>query len=154
MKFEIILRILFNLLSNKTVTAKSLAKEYEISVRTVYRYIGCLEAAGVPLYTTRGSGGGIHITDTYRLYSTFMTEKEYEQVIQSLSAIVKGVPNKTLQSAIDKLKSTVKNEYSGFDVKSGNLIIDAGPWGDTEGYKSKLLIVQQGIENDAPLSVT
>ncbi len=153
MKFETILKILFELLSNKTITAKSLSEEYGISVRTVYRYIDCLDAAGVPLYTTRGNHGGIHITDTFRLSSTFLTVSEYEQVINSLSAIVKSVPNKTLKSALDKLKSTVKNEYSRFDVKSGNLIIDAGPWGDTEGYKSKLLVLNKSIENCSPLFI-
>ncbi|MBP5686327.1 MAG: HTH domain-containing protein, partial [Clostridia bacterium] len=58
MKFEIVLKILFDLLSNRTMTAKSIAEEYGISVRTVYRYIDCLDAAGVPLYTVRGNRGG------------------------------------------------------------------------------------------------
>lgn len=153
MKFEIILKILFDLLSNKTLTAKSIADEYGISVRTVYRYVDCLDAAGVPLYTVRGNHGGIRITDTFRLSSTFLTVKEYEQVITSLSAIVKSVPDKVLKSAINKLKSTVKNEYSGFDIKSGNLIIDAGPWGDTEGYKSKLLIIEKSMDESSPLFI-
>lgn len=153
MKFEIVLKILFDLLSNRTMTAKSIAEEYGISVRTVYRYIDCLDAAGVPLYTVRGNRGGIRITDTFRLSSTFLTVKEYEQVINSLAAIVKSVPDKTLKSAINKLKSAVKNEYSGFDIKSGNLIIDAGPWGDTEGYKSKLLIIEKSMEELSPLAI-
>ena len=153
MKFEIMMSILFELMSKKCVTAKYLAEKYEVSVRSIYRYINCLELAGVPLYTIRGRDGGFAIVDTFRFSSTFMTIKEFEQTISALSAIVESVPNKTLDSAINKLKTTIKNEYSGFDVKSGNLIIDAGPWGDTVGYKSKLSIIEKSIESLCKLSI-
>ncbi len=153
MKYEIMLSILFELMSKKCVTAKYLSNKYEVSVRSIYRYINCLELSGVPLYTIRGRDGGFAIVDTFRFSSTFMTVNEFEQTISALSAIVESVPNKTLDSAINKLKSTIKNEYSGFDLKSGNLIIDAGPWGDTVGYKSKLSIIEKSIESLNKLSI-
>ena len=153
MKFEIMLSILFELLSKKKVKASYLAEKYEVSVRSIYRYLNCLELAGVPLYTTRGLNGGISIIDTFRFSSTFMTPIEFEQTINALIAIENSVPNKILSSAINKLKASTKNEYSGFSVKSGNLIIDAGPWGDTVGYKSKLKIIQKSIEDNLQLSI-
>lgn len=153
MKFEIIINILFDLLSKKTVRAKDLAQKYDICTRTVFRYINCLDAAGVPLYSTRGRNGGFHIMDTFRLSSTFMTVKEFEQVITSLTAIVSSVPDKTLSSAINKLKATAKPEYGGFDIKSGNLIIDGGPWGDTVGYKAKLQVLEQSLNETRELFI-
>ena len=153
MKFERLLDILFELLSKKSVRAAYLAQKYGVSTRSIYRYMSCLESAGVPLYTERGKNGGFRVVDTFRLSSTFMTVKEFEQVINSLSAITESVPNKTLSSAINKLKATIKREYSGFDVKSGNLIIDGGPWGDTVGYKSKLLVTEQSIEENRQLLI-
>ena len=153
MKFEIMLGILFDLLSKRFVKASVLAEKYEVSVRSIYRYINSLELAGVPLYTVRGNRGGFAIIDTYKFSSTFMTVKEFEHTINTLTAICDSVPDKVLSAAINKLKAAVKNEYSGFDVKSGNLIIDAGPWGDTVGYKSKLLIIQKGIEENKKLFV-
>ena len=146
MKFEIMMGILFELLSKKCVKAQHLAYKFEVSVRSIHRYISSLEAAGVPIYTLRGNQGGFAIIDTYKFSSTFMTVNEFEQTISALTAITESVPNKVLSSAINKLKSAVKNEYSGFDLKSGNLIIDAGPWGDTTGYKSKLVVIQRSIE--------
>ncbi len=154
MKFEIMLSILFELLSKRCVKASYLAEKFEVSVRSIYRYVSALEMAGVPLYTIRGNRGGIAIIDTYKLSSTFMTVKEFETVINTLTAITESVPNDLLEKAINKLKSTVKNEYSGFDIKSGNLIIDAGPWGDTTSYKSKLVIIQQSIQDCKKLSIT
>ena len=153
MKFEIMMGILFDLLSKRCVTAKYLADKYEVSVRSIYRYINSLEYAGVPLYSIKGNNGGFSIVDQYKLSSTFMTVKEFEQIINALTAINEGLPNKALESAITKLKSTKKNEYAGFNVSSGNLILDAGPWGDTDGYKSKLLLLQRGIEENLKLKI-
>lgn len=153
MKYEIMLGILFELLSKKCVKANYLAQKYEVSVRSIHRYINCLEYAGVPIYSVRGSQGGFSVVDTYKLSSTFMTVKEFEQTIDALTTFNNNVPNKELSSVINKLKAVIKNEYSGFDIKSGNLIIDAGPWGDTVGYKSKLLVIQKSIDENKILLV-
>ena len=153
-KYSIMLSILFELLSNKSVSATYLADKYEISTRSVYRYLEDLEDAGVPLYTTRGRSGGISLVDTYRLSSTFMTIQEFEQTISALTAINDGVDNKVLESAILKLKSAVRKEFSRFNIESGNLIIDGGSWGDTIGYKTKLKVVQEAIDQNRKLSIT
>lgn len=153
MKYEIMLGILFDLLSKKCVTATYFAQKYEVSVRSIYRYVSCIESAGVPIYTNRGNGGGICIIDTYRLPASFMTSKEIKQSVDALSAICNSVPNKTLESAINKLKATVKTEHSGFNVKAGNLVIDGGPWGDAVSYKNKLATLQQCIEKNQQLFI-
>lgn len=154
MKFEIMLKILFELLSKRCVKASYLAREYDVSIRSIHRYVSALEMAGVPIYSIRGNNGGFAIVDTYRLNSTFMTENEFTQTINALSAITESVPNKVLSSAVKKLQSVIKNEYSGLKISSGNLIIDAGPWGDTVGYKSKLKVLQDAIEQCKVLSIT
>ena len=153
MKFEIMFGILMELLAKKCVTASYLAEKFGVSRRSVYRYISAVENAGVPIYHLRGQDGGFGIMDTYKITSTFMTVNEFEQVIKALTAITEGIPDKVLDSAIMKLKATVKNEFSGFDIKSGNLIIDGGPWGDAQGYKSKLLVIKQCIEDKKQLFI-
>ena len=153
MKFEIMIDILFDLLASRNVKASDLASKYGVCVRTIFRYVNCLDGAGVPIYTVRGKNGGIRLVDTYRMSSTFMTVKEFEQVINSLTAIEQGVPDKVLSSAINKLKATVKPEYGGFDVKSGNLIIDGGPWGDTVGYKAKLQVIEKSLNETKELFI-
>lgn len=153
MKYEIMLSILFELLSKRCVKASYLAEKYECTVRSVYRYIESLEMTGVPIYTVRGSKGGFSIIDTYKLSSTFLTAEEYKQTINALTAINSSVPSKALLSAINKLKATTKNEYGGFDLKSGNLIIDGGAWGDTLGYKSKMAVISRSIEENHKLFI-
>ena len=154
MKFEIMLSILLELLSKKMVSAKYLAEKYEVSTRSIYRYISALENAGVPLYSTQGKGGGFSVIDTYKLPTTFLTKEEFEKTINALKGVCEGIEDKALQSVIVKLKASIKYEYSGFDVKSGNLIIDAGPWGDATSYKQKLSLIQKSIDECLPLQIT
>ena len=153
MKYEIMLGILFDLLSKRTVSAPYLAQKYEVSVRTIYRYLESLEGAGVPLYSVRGNNGGIRIVDTYRLSSTFLTQKEYESTINVLSSFNNNMPDKILESVINKIKSTIKPEQSSLSFVTGNLVIDNGHWGDTTGYKNKLSVIKNSIDNTKKLSI-
>lgn len=153
MKYEIMIGILFDLLSKKCVSAKYLADKYEVSLRSIYRYINSLELAGVPLYTVRGKGGGFSIVDTYKLSSTFLTREEFENTINALNVILEGVPNKSLESVVNKLKSNIKNDYYGFSIKNGSLVVDGGPWGDSLGYKNKLSVIQKSIDNNLQLNI-
>ena len=57
-------------------TAPRLAAEMEVSVRTIYRDVAALQAAGVPLYTAPGAGGGIHPVERRRSPVDGMTADE------------------------------------------------------------------------------
>lgn len=61
-----LISILLRLQLRGRVAASALASEFEVSVRTVYRDIDALSAAGVPVYAQRGRGGGVVLGPGWR----------------------------------------------------------------------------------------
>ncbi len=65
------------------VTADQLAAELGVSVRTIYRDVDALLAAGIPLYGAAGHRGGYRLVDGYRTRLTGLTAAEAEALFMS-----------------------------------------------------------------------
>lgn len=109
MQFSILTEILLELLSKRKITAKYIAEKYEISPRTAYRYIDRI-AQSAPVYVKRGRNGGVYIADTYKLPVGFMTETEYEAILDALSLAYAQSAEERFLQARRKLATQAKTE--------------------------------------------
>ncbi|MBR2336581.1 MAG: YafY family transcriptional regulator [Clostridia bacterium] len=147
MKYETMLKILFLLLSKGKVSAKYIAQRFEISTRTVMRYLDTMSLANIPIIADTGRNGGFYIADSYKLPANFLTEREFNAVVSTLTSYNQNMNNQSINSAIDKLLSIKSVDKRTVDVKSGNLIIDGSSWNGNDNTKNVISLISSAIED-------
>lgn len=87
MQISRLFEIVYMLLNKKTVTASELAERFEVSARTIYRDIEVLNSAGIPIFTSRGKGGGIGLLEGFVLSKSLLLEREQDEILSALQSM-------------------------------------------------------------------
>ena len=145
MQIDQLFEFVYILIDKKQVTAKEMADRFGVSTRTIYRWMEALSLSGVPVYSLKGRGGGIAISEKFAIDNTVLSEDERLAIVSSVKALenLSGKNNAALtpeRKAADKLSRLVTSDTDWLEV-------DFAPW-SPEGSEVRNLF---GILRDSIL---
>lgn len=154
MKCDVLLDMLFDLLNKRKLTASYFAEKYGLSVRSVYRYVDVLSGVA-PVTVHSGRGGGICISDTYKLPVGFLTHEEYRAADEALEAMYSQLPEERFLTARKKLGAQDKTEQNQlfFSGDANCILIDNGTWGDSRSFSEKVRLFENSARNRKVLEI-
>ncbi|QGG50964.1 helix-turn-helix transcriptional regulator [Lysinibacillus pakistanensis] len=148
MKLERLLSIIILLLNRRMVQAKELAERFEVSVRTIYRDIDAINAAGIPIVTYQGTNGGIGLSEGYRLDRNILTNDELATIVTALRSISTSYSKEQHQRLVEKINSVVLPEHEEeFQHKTNRVLIDYSPWGGSKHLRAKLILLDEALDS-------
>jgi predicted DNA-binding transcriptional regulator YafY len=139
MKINRLLEITLILLNKKTTTAAELADRFNVSTRTIYRDIDALSAAGVPVFTNKGSGGGISLLENFAINKAMLTEHERDSVLLALKTL-QATKYPEIEAILEKIGAVFKKTAAADWVH-----IEFSPWGSGPNDENKFLNIKKAI---------
>ena len=137
--------------------ATELADALEVSVRTIYRDVDALSAAGVSVYAERGSRGGIVLADAYRDALGRFSEGELRALFVSVDDALADIGlSGGRRSALDKLVRAIPAPArEAVRETRARVHVDARRWpAERSSARSPLLdTLREAVWNDRRISV-
>jgi predicted DNA-binding transcriptional regulator YafY len=162
-KSDRLLSILLLLQTRGRVSSVELAERLEVSVRTIYRDVEALSAAGVPVWTERGRGGGIRLLPGYRTDVTGLTNSEARALFVLATegthdALGLG---EAIRSALRKVMAALPAAHRGdAELISERVLVDPVRWmradgsGTDAGTDTDFAVLQRAVFTDRRLRLT
>lgn len=149
-----LLSILMLLQARGRASARELAAEFEVSVRTIHRDIDQLSAAGIPVYAERGRSGGFALLDGYRTRLTGLTQPEAEALFLA------GLPGPAAQLGLADMLSAARlkllaalpaHVQPGAERIAARFHLDPAPWFRAGDPQTCLQSIAQAVWNNTTL---
>jgi len=142
--------------SRGQMTAQELASELEVSERTIYRDITALSASGVPVYASRGPGGGVRLIEEYRTTLTGLTPGETRALFMlSIPAPLTQLGmGETFKGALLKLSASLPDTRRADEARTRQrILLDSSWWFQSEQQVPCLQTIQQALWQDRRLKI-
>ena len=157
MRADRLLTLALLLQTRGRMTARELARELEVTERTIYRDVDALCAAGIPIYADSGPGGGYALLDSYRTNLTGLTADQVRALFMlSIPAPLAqlGV-GQELKAALLKLAAALPGAYRQEEGWARQRIhLDSVGWAQPTEPVPYLRMIQQAVWQDRKLYVT
>ncbi|MEV7864921.1 WYL domain-containing protein [Streptomyces sp. NPDC088124] len=146
-----LIKMVLLLQSRPSMTAGELARELEVSERTITRDAQALSEAGVPVYANRGRSGGYRLIGGYRTRLTGLARGEAEALFLS------GVPGALREMGLDDISSAARLKVSAALLPSlrdapaaaaQRFHLDAPGWYQEPGTPELLPVVAEAVWGD------
>lgn len=148
MRAERLLRILLLLQAYESLTAGELARRLQVSARTIQRDLDSLSLAGVPVYASRGHGGGWTLARDYRTRLNGLTPAEAMTVFVGTTAHVLadlGL-DATAGSAFTKLLAALPaNARKDAEYARARVLVDHAGWQGAGQASPHLAALRQAL---------
>ncbi|MFD2924048.1 helix-turn-helix transcriptional regulator [Halobacillus naozhouensis] len=157
MKAERMMKILILLQYGKTISTPTLAKELEVSERTIHRDMESLHAAGIPVFSERGKSGGWRLVDDWKQKLSWL--KDHEVLTLFLPHAEKLLSDLNMDASIadlgDKLALSLPEPSRERALNLWERVyIDMGTWRDKKiDLTSVMGVLQEAVMNNKQVSI-
>lgn len=129
MKVERLVSIVMLLLDKKRIGAHELADMFEVSPRTIYRDIDAINAAGIPIRSVAGVGGGFEIMPEYKIDKKVFSTADLSAILMGLSNLSNVIRGDEVINALAKVKSFIPaDKKRDIEIAANQVCIDLSPW--------------------------
>ena len=156
MRADRLLSLLMLLQTRGQMSAKELAEELEVSERTIYRDIIALSTSGVPVYASRGPGGGVRLIEEYRTTLTGLTPDETRALfMMNIPApLMQLGMGEKIKGALLKLSASLPEPRREEESRTRQrILLDSSWWFQSEQDVPCLHTIQQALFQDQRLRI-
>lgn len=155
MKSERMVSLMLLLQARSPRSARELSRSLEVSMRTIYRDVDALGAAGVPVYAERGSNGGIALSDGYRQAIAQFSNDELHALFVAAADPLADLGVTGHERALHKIKGALPAlQRNAADKAAQRILLDHNRWYRTEQPTQVLATLRRAVWDDRAVRLT